>query len=74
MLSILNLIEGVVIEDERAEEQRVVELDHLENGDQSWHLIEWDVELSERLAAGKRVKVLNLALRCRQSLQQWAVP
>ena len=40
MLSILNLIEGVVIEDERAEEQRVVELDHLENGDQSWHLIE----------------------------------
>ena len=46
MLGILDLIKDVVIEDERADKRRVVELDHFENGDQARHLIERDIDLS----------------------------
>ena len=47
MLGILDLIEDVVIEHKRAEELRVVKLDHFEDGDQRRHLIEGDVQLSQ---------------------------
>ena len=47
VLFILHLVERVVIEDERAQKLRVVELDYLEYRDQAWHLIEGDVELFE---------------------------
>ena len=50
MLFILHLVEGVIVEDEGAEEFRVIKLDRFEDSGQARHLIEGDVEFAERLA------------------------
>ena len=74
VLSILYLVEGIVIKDERAEDFWIILLKYVEYGFEIGYLIKWDVDFAQGLATSERVQVWDCTLRGWKSLQERAVP